>query len=163
MGNCIHNKQLSVMGTKLSCNHDICSTLECPPCLICGQQDHSVIRWTRVGHMSWDIDLLCPIAMHDTWADFVSCKNDCIRYSFKAEKLLSKHGYCEEEVLAAFQVYETEGYGRISKLHSPVLSRAARTALSILCQNARHLHNFRREKLESEKSDGESIQPDIWG
>ena len=131
------------------------------PCLVCGQQDHSFLEWVEIQPSEWKIVLRCPISMSDTWEDFLQSKDTRVKYGFKAEKLLSKYGYCEEEVLQAFDAYEQIGYGRILKFQSPVLHRVSRDALIMLCQNARHLHQFTREtKYEDEIDDEDETDDD---
>jgi len=148
-------------GNGCECSHSICWSMSKAPCLVCGQTDHPFVEWQEMKVNTWNIFIRCPISMYDTWEEVLESIDDRSRYTFKAEKLLSKYGYCEEEVLEAFRIYETSGYGKILKIHSPALHRASRLALMILCQNARHLHIFKREiRPTIILDDGQNIELD---
>ena len=130
--------------TEKQCQHKICRTHTTTPCLICGQNDHPLTEWINKGDMRWEIELRCPISRYNTWSEMSKEADDRTRYSFGAEKFLSKYGYCRDKVIEAFQIYEENGYGQMMAQSSPVLHRASKAALIAVCENARCLQQFKR-------------------
>ena len=142
-------------GVNEECKHRICMAMSNSPCLVCGQPDHALVQWKSKGDKEWTIELNCPISLHETWMELNSCRRSQLRYTFRAEKLLSKYGYCEEEVRGAFRIYETNGYGRAIRLHNPIVHSASLMALVMLCQNALYLHQFKREIKRKKEGDSD--------
>jgi len=103
--------------------------------------------------MTWRVDLICPIARHNTWEEMWTERDDRIRYSFGAEKFLHKYGYCKAEVEEAFQIYEENGYGQMMIKCYPVLHKASKAALIAICENAQYLHHFRKVQAASDETD----------
>ena len=127
------------------CSHLSCKSYLSEPCLVCGQSTHTFARWKKGNDSQWTIQLVCPVSRFQSWEDIFQEGDERRRYHFDAEKFLSLYGYCKDDVLEAFQVYEENGYGRIMHQQYPALHFSTRMALIAICDNAHLLHQFKRD------------------
>jgi len=117
-----------------------------PPCRICGQDDHTIIRETRDKYGYKTHEYSCPVSLYEDWNEATKLMHNGNKYRISPEKLVKLYDYNLATIDEALFKFRNYGSGKYISVKANHLIRAQ---IQELCEQRKiDMANLKREGMD---------------
>lgn len=117
-----------------------------PPCRICGQEDHTIIKETRDEYGYKRHEYACPVALYDDWNEAIKLAHNGNKYRISPLKLARLYDYDLARIENALFKFKHDGSGKYMSVKT---NDYIQLQVQAICeQHKRDMAKLKRESMD---------------